>query len=108
MLEDVMAFYENYDFDMVLDWLMNTDLVPVVSQPVIAGPLVLVVVMLLIPKTSAIAQGIIVYVPVAGFFFVSATVLHNDEITNVGPFILALSCFFIVVGWFIYTKMLKS
>ncbi len=108
MIENVKYFWNNYDFDMLVHWLTNVDPVALLLNPVVFIPLVIIFGLMANQKTAYIGQMLVTYGPSIGFLFVTATVVRNGAITESGPFAMAMTSFFMVVIWFIWTKLLQS
>lgn len=106
--ENFSYFIDNYDFEMLTEWLSNADWVVVFTNPYVLVPIVIVVGMMMFPKTTAIGQSALIVIPAVGFLFVTFVILSNDEISNIGPFIMAGTSFFMIVGTLIYTQLLKG
>jgi len=107
MGEDIKYFIDNGDFEMLMNWFNAADPVEVLTNPFVLIPLVAIIGMVIYPTTSAIGQKLLLYVPAAGFLFVTGVVLSNDVISNTGPFLMALVSFFMIVGWLIWTQLLS-
>ena len=106
--ENFTYFIDNYDFDMLVEWISNADWGVVLMNPYVLVPIVIIVGMMLHPKTTAIGQGALIVIPAIGFLFVTFVILRNDIISNIGPFLMAGVCFFGIVGTLIYTQLLKN
>ncbi len=110
MVENIKYFINNYDFDMLMAWISKAseDPLGVMLNPWILIPVVIVVGMMAHPKTTELAQWLVSYVPAVGYLFVTGVVLSNDVISNIGPFVMAMAAFFMIIGWLIYTQLLNN
>lgn len=106
--ENIEYFIANYDFEMLMDWFSNVDPVSVILNPYVLVPLIIIVGMVLHPKTSAIGQNLVFAIPAIGFLFVTFVILRNDVISSIGPFIMAGISFFGIIGFLVYTQLLKG
>lgn len=106
--ENFKYFIDNYDFDMLYEWIANADWVVVFTNPYVLVPLLIVVGMMFYPKTSAFGQTLLIVIPCIGYLFVTFVVLKNDIISNIGPFVMAGFAFFGIVGTLLYTQLLKD
>lgn len=108
LVENVKYFMANYDFDMVYEWISNADWMVVLMNPYILVPVIILVGMLMHPKTTGIAQMAVMVIPAVGFLFVTFVILSNDSISNFGPFIMAGISFFGIVGYLIWSQLLNN
>ncbi|HEB71183.1 MAG TPA: hypothetical protein ENI77_01000 [Nitrospirae bacterium] len=106
--ENFKYFIDNYDFDMLFEWVNNADWLVVLMNPYVLAPLVLIIAMMMHPKTTAIGQNALIIIPAVGYLFVTFVILKNDIISSIGPFIMAGIAFFGIVGTLIYTQLLKD
>ncbi|VAX19678.1 hypothetical protein MNBD_NITROSPINAE01-1588 [hydrothermal vent metagenome] len=106
--ENLKYFYDNYDFDMLEAWFSVADPVAIALNPFVFVPVIIVFAMFYSNKTIDLAQRLIVYVPALGYLFVTFVILKNDIISGTGPFIMSMIAFFMIVGWLLWTKLLKS
>ncbi len=108
LIENIKYFYANCDFDLLMNWLERADPVEVLLNPFVLGPLLIVIGLTAYSRTSELGQKLIIYIPTTGYLFVTFVILKNDNISSPGPFILAITSFFIIFGWLIWTRLLKS
>lgn len=108
MQEGLKTFWKEGDFDFLLEWLSNVDPVELISTPAIAGIVGIVIAMNFYKPTAGFGLMVATYAAPVLFILASVVVLKNDSITDVGPFIMATASVFMVVGWFIWAKMLRD
>lgn len=106
MGEQLKTFVETFNFTMLMNWATNVSVGELLLNPFVLVPLVILIGLMNYPKTAYLGQQLLLYVPAAGYLFVTFVILRNDSITNTGPFILAMGAFFLIVGWFIWTRLL--
>jgi len=106
--ENFKYFIDNYDFDMLFEWINNADWLVVLMNPYVLVPLVIVIAMMMHPKTTNMGQSALIIIPAIGYLFVTFVILKNDIISNIGPFIMAGVAFFGIVGTLVYTQLLKD
>lgn len=108
MVEKIKHFINTYDFDMLFNWLNTLDPITLLFNPYFIVPVVIILALVAYPKTSYLGQQLVLYVPAGLYIFVTVVILRNDSITEIGPFIMAMAAFFMIVGWLIWTKLLKD
>ncbi|VAX17105.1 hypothetical protein MNBD_NITROSPINAE03-2023 [hydrothermal vent metagenome] len=106
--ENFKYFIDNYDFDMLFEWINNADWLVVLMNPYVLVPIIIVLGLMFYPKTSAFGQNALIIIPAIGYLFVTFVILKNDIISSIGPFIMAGVAFFGIVGTLIYTQLLKD
>ncbi len=106
--ENVEYFIANYDFEMLMNWFTNVDPVAVILNPYVLVPLIIIVGMIMHPKTTTIGQNLVSAIPAIGYLFVTFVILKNDVISSIGPFIMAGVAFFGIIGFLVYTQLLKG
>ncbi len=110
LVGNLKYFFNNGDFDMVMRWVNHavSDPVSAVMNPFILVPLLISVGLMFSPKTTGMAQQMILYIPTLVFLGTTFVVLRNDSISDTGPFSMALVSFFIIIGWLIWTQLLSD
>lgn len=106
--ENLEYFIDNYDFDMLVEWISNADWVVVFTNPYVLAPIIILVALMLHPQTTAFGQSAMIAIPAIGYLFVTFVILKNDIISNIGPFVMAGFAFFGIVGTLLYTQLLKD
>jgi hypothetical protein len=109
-MDALKSFWNTTDFNAVMKWIGHASRDPAGTfmNPLVFGPIVLIFALLAYPKTSGLGQKLVVGVPMVGFIVLTVAVLRNDSISHPGPFMMALLSTFMIVGWYIYTKLLRS
>ena len=108
MSERLKQFWEKGDFDYLIDVLGSIDPSELITSPIVIGIIVILVAMTLVKATSGLAKMIIFYAGPVAFLLATIVVLKNDNISDIGPFIMGLCAVFFLVGWFIWVKMLRD
>ncbi len=108
LIEKLKYFINNYDFEMLMEWLSAANPVDVLMSPYVFIPIIILLALLISPKTTEVGQKLVMYLPAVGYLFVTGVVLKNDVISNTGPFLMGIVAFFIICGWLIYTNFLSS
>lgn len=106
MVEQLKAFIDTYTFDMLMKWLMTVNIAELLLNPFVLVPIVVLIGMMSYSKTAYMGQQLVVYVPALLYLFVTFVILRNDSISNTGPFVMAMGAFFLIIGWFIWTRLL--
>ncbi len=106
MIEQVKSFIDSYNFDMLMNWLNRADIGEVLLNPFVLVPIVLVIGLMSYSKTAYLGQQLLTYVPAILYLFVTFVILRNDSISNTGPFVMAMGAFFLIIGWFVWTRLL--
>jgi len=107
LVENIKQFINTADFDTVFYWISNADLYTLLN-PYILIPIFIIFALIAYPKTSHLGQQLILYVPAGVYLFVTVIVLKNDSISEIGPFIMAMILFFMIIGWLIWTRLLND
>jgi hypothetical protein len=107
-IENLKQFIERTDFDVLWAWLQNFNPAEVITMPAVFIPLAILIGILAHPQTSYLGTRVLLWVPPLVWIFVTVVVLKNDLISNVGPFILALVSFFIIIGYIVYSQLLAN
>lgn len=108
MLEQLQKFWRDGDFATLTEWISKVDPIELITDPVIAGYIVLIIVMNFIDYTKGMSQILAYYTIPVLFIFATVVILKNDQITSAGPFSMAIASLFMVVGWFVWAKMLRD
>lgn len=106
MIDQIKSFIDTFTFDMLMNWLTNASVGETLLNPFVLVPLVILIGLMSYSKTAYLGQQLLLYVPAALYLFVTFVILRNDSITNTGPFILSMGAFFLIIGWFIWTRLL--
>lgn len=101
-------FVDNLDFDMLMTQITSASWIDILLNPLVLVFLVVTFALMSRNKTVYLGQQVVMYVPSVGFLLVTFVILKNDSITNTGPFIMAMTSFFIIIGWLIWTRLIKS
>lgn len=109
-MDSLIKFWNYYNFDMVMSWVGGAmrDPVGTLMNPWISGPIIVMLGLLANKRTAGLGQKLVLGVPAMVYLFTTLTVLKNDSISNAGPFMMALGAMFIIVGWLLYSRLLKS
>jgi len=105
---DWKKFFTGFDFDALMEsfttgswkWVLNDPVVWVIAGILLAG--------MAVKKTRVPATNLTTWLMVAVFYGVGGVALKNSQISQPGPFILLIAMFFLAVGWYAYTKLLKG
>ncbi|VAX25977.1 hypothetical protein MNBD_NITROSPINAE02-1646 [hydrothermal vent metagenome] len=108
MIKNIRYFIDNYTFDMLMKWAENADPIAVLLNPAILATIVIVFGLTAYQKTTYLGQQLILYLPAVGYLFVTIVIAKNDNISDAGPFFLAITSFFMVIGWLIWTRLLRN
>ena len=108
MIESLKKFWEKGDFDYLMGALGSIDPFVLITNPIVIGIIVILVAMTLVQATSGLAKMIIFYAGPVAYLLATIVVLKNDNISDIGPFIMGLGAVFFSVGWFIWVKMLRD
>ena len=108
LIGNLKYFINNCDFEMLSEWLAIAKPAEVLLNPYVLIPIIVVLGLLISPKTTELGQKLIMYIPAVGYLFVTGVVLRNDVVSNTGPFIMGIIAFFIITGWLIYTNFIAS
>jgi len=106
MGDSFQLFLDTFTFDKLMMFLSNASIGDIALNPFVLIPLLIIIGLISYPKTTYIGQNLLMYIPAIGFLFITGVILKNDSITNTGPFIMAMVSFFMIIGWFIWTKLL--
>ncbi|MBI5814823.1 MAG: hypothetical protein HZB29_04350 [Nitrospinae bacterium] len=106
MSEDIQYFIDHVTFDRLMTWITTMSIGDLILNPFVLVPVLVIVGLISYPKTTGLGQMLMMYVPAILYLGLTAAVLRNDSITNTGPFIMAILAFFMIVGWFVWTKLL--
>jgi hypothetical protein len=93
---------------MLMNWLSNASIGETLLNPFVLVPLVALIGLMSYSKTAYLGQQLFLYVPAALYLFGTFVILRNDSISNAGPFILAMGAFFLIIGWFVWTRLLQD
>lgn len=106
MVEQIKDFIHTFTFDMLVNWLTHASVGETLLNPFVFGPVVVIIGLMSYSKTAYLGQQLLLYIPGILYLFVTFVILSNDVISNAGPFLMAMGAFFIIVGWFIWTRLL--
>ncbi|MBF0169468.1 MAG: hypothetical protein HQK87_00020 [Nitrospinae bacterium] len=109
-MDQLKYFWNTYDFDRVMSWIGTAlrDPLGTLMNPWILAPIVIIIGLFVNQKTAGLGQKLIIGVPAIGYLFITLTVLHNDSISQPGPFMMGLGAMLIIVGWFIWDRLMKG
>ena len=108
MIEQVKSFINTYNFDMLMNWLTRVDIGELLLNPFVLVPIVIVIGLMSYSKTTYLGQQLLTYVPAILYLFLTFVILRNDSISNTGPFVMAMGAFFLIIGWFVWTRLLQD
>jgi len=113
MEQKFLDFINNFDFKAFVQLLSTGEwefisFGAIVTSYIFIGVIVIVAALALYKKTKDLGLFLAVWVPVAIFYFAGGVVLKNSDITQVGPFLLAMVMVVGVFGYLIYQKMIKG
>jgi hypothetical protein len=106
MVEQLKGFINTFTFDMLMNWFSNASLGETLLNPFVLGPIVIIIGLMSYSKTAYLGQQLVTYVPATLYLFVTFVILRNDVISNTGPFLMAMGAFFMIIGWFVWTRLL--
>lgn len=106
MIEQLKVFVNTFNFDMLMNWLNNASVAETLLNPFVLGPIVIIIGLMSYSKTAYLGQQLVVYLPAMIYLFLTFVILRNDVISNTGPFIMAMGAFFLIIGWFVWTRLL--
>ncbi|MDH5509873.1 MAG: hypothetical protein OEZ32_05895 [Nitrospinota bacterium] len=109
MYTDIIKdFIENGDFSTVMDFLKTADPVEVIMMPPVFLAIAITIGLMFHPKTTYLGKQLLVWIPALLWLGVTAVVLKNDSISQIGPFILGIVSFFMIIGYMIYSQLMAS
>ena len=108
MEEQLRDFVETFNFSMLTSWVSHASIGETLLNPFVFVPVVVIIGLISYSKTSYLGQQLLVYVPATLYLAVTFVILRNDSISNVGPFIMAMGAFFLIIGWFVWTRLLQD
>ncbi|MBF0293394.1 MAG: hypothetical protein HQK86_14690 [Nitrospinae bacterium] len=106
MVEQLKGFVNTFNFDMLMNWLNHVSVAELLLNPFVLGPIVVIIGLMSYSKTAYLGQQIVVYLPAILYLSLTMVILRNDVISNTGPFIMAMGAFFLIIGWFVWTRLL--
>jgi len=106
--DNLKDFWEHGDFSYVMAFIQKLDPAELIVQPHIFIPLAILIGLLAHPATSYLGQKMLMWMIPLTWIGVTIVVLRNDIISNIGPFILALVSFFIIVFYIIYSQLMAN
>jgi len=106
--DNLRDFWEHGDFDYVMNVIHKLDPAELIVQPHIFIPLAILIGLLAHPATSYLGQKIIMWALPLSWIGITVVVLRNDIISNIGPFILGLVSFFIIIFYIIYSQLMAN
>ncbi|MDH5638642.1 MAG: hypothetical protein OEZ04_09130 [Nitrospinota bacterium] len=106
--ENIKQFIETGNFSTVREFLNTADPVEVLMMPPVFLVIVITIGLMFHPKTTHMGQKLLVWIPALLWLGVTGVVLKNDSISNIGPFILGIVSFFIVIGYMVYSQLMAS
>jgi len=113
MEQKFLDFIGNFDFKAFVQLLSTGEwefinLGAIVTSYIFIGVVVLIAALALYKKTKGLGLLLAVWSPVAIFYFAGGVALKNSDITQVGPFLLAIVMVVGAFGYIIYHKMIKG
>lgn len=108
MIEQVKSFIDTFTFDMLMNWISHASVGETLLNPFVLVPIVVVIGLMSYSKTAYLGQQLLTYVPAILYLCVTFVILRNDSISNTGPFVMAMGAFFLIIGWFVWTRLLQD
>ena len=108
MVEQFKNFINTCNFDTLINWFNRASIADTLLNPFVLAPILLVIGLLSYHKTVYLGQQLLTYVPATLYLFLTFVVLRNDSISNIGPFIMGMGAFFLIIGWFVWTRLLSD
>ncbi|MGK7346749.1 MAG: hypothetical protein ACNS63_13165 [Candidatus Nitrospinota bacterium M3_3B_026] len=108
LVAKLKSFINTFTFEDLMYWIENVSPLDLLTSPWVIVPVVLIIGLIAYPHTSYFGQQLVLYLPAAIYLFITFVILKNGSISDLGPFIMAMIAFFIIVGWLIWTRLLKD
>ncbi|MBI4664879.1 MAG: hypothetical protein HY751_00570 [Nitrospinae bacterium] len=106
MYDQLRSFVDSFDFEALMVFFTTITVNDLIVNPYVLVPVIIIIGLISYNKTAYIGQQLLLYVPAVAYLFITVIILKNDNITATGPFLMAMVAFFLVAGWFIWTKLL--
>ncbi len=108
MLDNILDFIKNFNMDDLIQFVLNLDLLGILSQPLVVAGFVGLGLLAIYQKWRFMIVTALSYAFLYGYLFITFVVIKNSDISSLPTFLLFLSGFFLIASLVVYKYFIRS